>query len=111
MQIQNCTPHEIILVAADGTPLLSLTPSGVLPRVSTTPTVVGSLAVEGHSIPLRRTVLGEVEGLPAQQADVTLVVSRMLAQAAPERTDLVFPDDTVRDDKGRIVGCRALARA
>lgn len=39
-----------------------------------------------------------------------LIVSRLVAEACPERDDLVVPDDTVRDDAGRIIGCRALAR-
>lgn len=38
------------------------------------------------------------------------VVSRQVAEAAPERDDLYVVDDTVQDDQGRIIGDRGLAR-
>jgi hypothetical protein len=53
---------------------------------------------------------GQVEGLPDLQAGITLVVSRVLAMACPDRDDLVFPFGEVRDAEGRIVAVRALAR-
>ena len=52
---------------------------------------------------------GEVVGLPPASEGVLLVVSRVTASAV-RRADLVFPLDEVRDDEGRVVGCRALGR-
>lgn len=34
----------------------------------------------------------------------------LVAEALPERGDLLFPVDLVRDDGGQIIGCRALGQ-
>lgn len=65
----------------------------------------------GHAfVPVRRVILGEVTGLPAPRASTLFFVSRPVAEARPDRSDLVIPFDLVRDDTGRIIGCRELAR-
>lgn len=55
-----------------------------------------------------------LEDLPDPAPDVYYVVSLVVAQAAAacHRTtaDLLTPGEQVRDDKGRIVGCKSLAR-
>ena len=51
----------------------------------------------------------EVAHLPAPQPGVGYFVSRFLAARVP-RNDLYFPADEVRDENGRIIGCRALGR-
>lgn len=35
------------------------------------------------------------------------IVSMLVKQANPDRTDLLTPNESVRDDKGRIIGCRS----
>ena len=55
-------------------------------------------------------MFGAVEGLPDPEEGVVWIVSRVVAEAAKERDDLLVTDDAVRDDQGRIIGCRALAR-
>jgi hypothetical protein len=52
---------------------------------------------------------GTVVGMPPRREGVVLVVSRVTALAV-DRPDVVFPLDEVRDEAGRIVGCRALGR-
>jgi hypothetical protein len=52
---------------------------------------------------------GHATGLPAPDGGWFLV-SRALALALPERTDLLVPYREVRDGSGTVVGCRALAR-
>ncbi|WFG44186.1 hypothetical protein [Pseudonocardia alni] len=52
----------------------------------------------------------KVDGLPAATTSVLLIVSREVARACPDRTDLVFPDLLERDDAGAVVGCAALGR-
>jgi hypothetical protein len=32
----------------------------------------------------------------------------LVAEAVPDRDDLVFPDDIVRDATGAVIGCHAL---
>lgn len=48
-------------------------------------------------------------GLPEPEAWTLYVVSQLVVTHIPERTDLAFPFDLVRDDEGTITGFRALA--
>ena len=107
----NLTPHTINLVAEDGTQLLSLESQGVA-RVASTTEVVGYLQVSGVAVPQTHTTFGEVEGLPAPTPGVGYVVSNMiisaLAQQGIRRDDLFTPGLQVRDEQGRVIGCRSL---
>lgn len=63
------------------------------------------------SIKVNSTSFGEVEGLPEPQEGTIFIVSALVAQALRGvRDDLVIPDDTVRDEQGRIIGCKSFAR-
>ena len=107
----NLTPHTINLVAEDGTQLLSLESQGVA-RVASTTGVVGYLQVGGVAVPQTHTTFGEVEGLPDPTSGVGYVVSNMiisaLAQQGIRRNDLFTPGLQVRDEQGRVIGCRSL---
>lgn len=107
----NLTPHTINLVAEDGTQLLSLESQGIA-RVASTTEVVGYLQVGGVAVPQTHTTFGEVEGLPDPTSGVGYVVSNMiisaLAQQGIRRTDLFTPGLQVRDEQGRVIGCRSL---
>ena len=46
--------------------------------------------------------------LPEQQDGTFYIVSALVARVA-QREDFIIVDDTVRDDKGRIVGCQSFA--
>ena len=110
-QLVNLTPHTINLVAEDGTQLLSLESQGVA-RVASTTEIVGYLQVGGVAVPHTHTTFGEVEGLPDQAPGVGYIVSNMiipaLAQQGIHRDDLFTPGMQVRDDQGRVIGCRSL---
>lgn len=107
----NLTPHTINLVAEDGTQLLSLESQGIA-RVASSTEVVGFLQVGGVAVPQTHTTFGEVEGLPEQAPGVGYVVSNMiisaLAQQGVRRDDLFTPGLQVRDEQGRVIGCRSL---
>ena len=62
-----------------------------------------------NGIPVNLSVFGEISGLPAPVEGTVYVVSRIVAEACKNRDDLLIVDDTVRDEDGRIIGCRALA--
>ena len=49
--------------------------------------------------------------LPDPVPGTVHIVARVVAAQAPERDDLVWPDDLIRGDRGRVVGCRALGAA
>lgn len=114
MKLVNLTPHTINVVGEDGTPILAIEPSGDVARVSSRTETVGVVTVQvGDNtlvIPLTTTVFGDVQDLPDPQDGVAFVVSSLVAQRVPDRTDVFIPSDSVRDSSGRIVGCRSLGR-
>lgn len=114
MKLVNLTPHVINIVASDGTPILAVEPSGDVARVGSRTETVGFLTIwDGDGavlVPLTTTVFDDVQGLPDPQDDVAFVVSSLVAQRVPDRTDVFIPSDSVRDDAGRIIGCRSLGR-
>jgi hypothetical protein len=107
MNIVNLTPHSINFVGEDGTPILTIEPSGILARVQATIVATGDTVC---GIPITKTRFGEVEGLPEPEDGTTFVVSRMVAEALPGRSDLLIPNESVRDEGGNIIGCRSLTR-
>lgn len=110
MKTINCTPHAIVLIVGDRT--FEIPPSGIVPRCKTARNVVDEVEVEGIAVPITETVMGELEGMPEAEEGTLYIVSMLAATAARRlgRTDVVVPDDAVRDKDGKIVGCRALAR-
>lgn len=61
-------------------------------------------------LPIATKRYGDVTGLPAPRAYTLYIVSTLVQQACPERSDLVSPDGVIRDDAGRITGCGGLYR-
>jgi hypothetical protein len=114
MKLVNLTPHTINVVASDGTTILAIEPSGDVARVSSHTETTGFVTVwDGDGavlIPVTATVFGDVQGLPDPQSDVAFVVSSLVAQRVPDRDDVFIPSDSVRDNAGRIIGCRSLGR-
>lgn len=110
MKIVNLTPHAVNIVAADGTPLITIDPSGTVARLDTNVDIIGTVDVGNVSIPVQTTKFGPVSGLPNPKDGTVYVVSSLVAQRVPDRNDVYVPTDTVRDANGRIVGCRALGR-
>lgn len=112
MPIINLTPHAVVLSLTEGGEV-RIPPSGQVARVAMAREHQFDVALDGRHIPVFRTVLDptKVEGLPSPERDDTAyIVSRVVAEACRDiRSDLFVPDDTVRDDAGRIIGCRALA--
>lgn len=81
-------------------------PSGKIARVSVRTETVGNI----DGIPVTRSVFGEVEGLPAPENGTIYVVSSLVAGRVAAREDVFIPNESVRDEKGRIVGCKSLGR-
>ena len=104
----NCTPHDINIMDGDNNIILTISSSKTLIRVSQTTTDAGSIIANGVEIPITDNTFGDVVGLPPQQDDTILIVSAMVANAS-NRTDLALVNQAVRDEKGRIIGCRSLS--
>jgi len=83
-------------------------PSEGVARAATSSESAGRVLVNGHSVPVTRTVFGEVQDLPEPNKDVMLVVSKITADAALAggriTDDLLIVGDAVRDPGGAILG-------
>lgn len=110
-QLVNLTPHTITLVDQNNQVILTVESSAVA-RVSAQTTTVGTYSVNGIEIPRTHTVYGEVEGLPAPTPGTVYIVSGMIVSALASqgirRDDVVVPGLQVRDEQGRVIGCRSL---
>ena len=102
----NLTPHPINIFTPGGEEI-EIDPAAPAPRVSTEEAVMWRTS---KGVPIKRIDYGEIDGLPAPQPGVALVVSQLCCQADPYRRDLFFPADLKRDEKGRITGCAALGQ-
>ena len=103
-RIINLTPHEISFVGENGEITLVIEPSGSVARVSVTTETIG----ECCGIPVTKTAYGIVEGLPEPQDDTVYLVSSLVATRVPDRGDVFIPNESVRDETGKIIGCRSL---
>ena len=99
----NLTPHDITVV--DGETRVTLPKSGQVARVAVSQVEVG----RAEGIALYQTRKGEVQGIPAQEEGTIYVVSLLVREALPARTDLASPGELIRDADGKPIGCRGLA--
>ena len=105
IDLVNLTPHKVVLFTPEGNQV-EIPPEGTTPRVRMEVREAGEVL----GIPVVETYAAGVEGLPEPRPGVLYIVSRAVAQAAPDRDDLTVPDDLVRDEEGRVIGARRLAR-
>lgn len=117
MKIINLTPHAINIF--DGDKMVNkVEPSGLIARVKENKKQFDIIEIESLKIPLNEKEFGDISvekdgksfPFPKKEEGVIYIVSALVAQALPDRDDIFIPDDVVRDDSGRIIGCRALAR-
>lgn len=124
LNIINCTPHEVVIYETsdccmrdgflylrdDGEefpqPFLTLPAANEPARVTFVQKVDGM--VDG--ILIYRWFPEEVVNLPEPKTDMFYIVSKMVAQACPEREDFVLPGTVVRDADDHVVGCIDFSR-
>lgn len=109
-KIRNLTPHPINLITPHGEVTIQPDPELTPPRVSTTSNAATPINLDGVEIPVSIVGTGSLTGLPDECDGVAYVVSRMVAEAAPHRRDLLIPDGLVRDQQGRVIGCQGFAQ-
>lgn len=63
-----------------------------------------------EGILIYRWFTDEIVNLPEPKPDTYYIVSKMVAQAWPEREDLIFPGTVVRNESGDVVGCVDFSR-
>lgn len=100
----NLTPHAVVVMPESGDPI-TIPTSGTVARITETAHVGDGFTV---------VTLGEIFGLPEPAAGTVFVASMPLLMAlaakGDHRSDVVYPYGQIRDEAGRIVGCRCLAR-
>ncbi len=105
----NLTLHEVVVYDGDR-PLARWAPAGVFARIEERTESEGHLDTDQGTVPTILLDYGSsVLDLPDPQEGRAYIVSRVLA-ATVRRPDVYFPAGEVRDDAGRIIGCRALGR-
>lgn len=115
MQFKNLTPHALNIykevVGKDGKPTgetvlaQTLSPSGTVARCEEKSVYCWSHTTTG--IDMYRISYGDV-ALPDYEDGVFLVVSFMVRQALPERSDLCSPGRLLRNSEGQPIGCVGL---
>lgn len=112
MKIMNLTPHTLTFISGENNmERYIVEPSGIVARVAAHTENIGSITTDnGFVIPLTTTVFGQVEGLPAPETGTVYVVSSLVAGRVPARKDVYIPNESIRDDKGRIIGCLSLGK-
>lgn len=103
-KIVNLTPHDVTFVVGDDHIIVPA--SGMVARLTTETVTIGVI----NGIPVTTTKFGDVTGLPDATPGVVYIVSSLVAGRCPDRDDIFIPNDSIRDDAGRIVGCRSLGR-
>jgi hypothetical protein len=108
---RNLTPHSVTLVQGDTRTTYPV--DGPAPRVTTIEEADAPIHDDVNSIDIDvivSTLSDKITDLPDPQHGVVLIVSRMTAEAAPTRTDLVYPEGIVRSPDGVPIGCRKFGR-
>lgn len=107
--VVNLTPHTITVMNDEGN-IIKEFPSEGLARLSVKTVRGKSIVIDGVEIPTSYSEFGEVEGLPKPTYGVYYIVSSLIAGRYPLRADLLIPNESIRDEKGRIIGCKSLGR-
>lgn len=124
LNVINCTPHEVVIYGAsdcymrDGFLYLRDDEEEFLQPFLTFPaakeparaTFAQKLAGMADGILVYRWAPYGITGLPEAKPDTKYIVSKILAQACPEREDLIFPGTVVRNESGDVVGCIDFSR-
>lgn len=109
-ELVNMTPHPITIFDMYGVAPIVTVPSSGMVRVAET---VRTISDGDGQVPLVEIVRDpdKIENLPAWAVGRYVIVSDLAYQAAKDlgRDDLLRPGPAVRDETGRIIGCKGLA--
>lgn len=105
----NCTQHDVVIHKEDGT-VVVLEPSGLVPRVNSETTEIGSV----NGIPIVQSKLTDVDDIPDPKPNTIYIVSSFVSASLPNRNDVLSPDTSpqsvIRDESGRIIGVKRLQK-
>ena len=106
----NLTPHDVVIFDQNNEQVAVIPATGDEARVDVSTVPVGTVSLNDEIVSIVKSSFGEVVGLPERQDGTFYIVSRMVISACPDREDLIVPDDLVRDEGGRVIGCRRFSR-
>lgn len=108
----NLTPHSINVLDAENNVILTIPSDGVA-RCTKSSVTLYPIPVEGIDsyVNVNAVKFGDTTGLPDPQINVAYIVSVIVAQANPNRHDLLVVDEVVRSaDGSTVLGCRAFSK-
>lgn len=105
--IVNLTPHDITVISQGKSIVFPKFP--VSARVSSKTEILTHFDTSEMRVPLTQVVFGELEGLPEPIEGIFFIVSRIVREAAKDRTDLLVPQGLIRDENGQPIGCESLS--
>lgn len=117
-QIHNMTPHDITIIV-DGISVVFHS-EGII-RASQKDVKVDEIVTDldlgnssaGFTIPVFSSSFGAPEGVPAVLDGIYIVSSlafQSLKAAGYDMSHFVVPSGTIRDESGKIIGCKGFAR-
>tara|TARA_R100000234_G_scaffold39403_1_gene23521 strand:- start:6052 stop:6462 length:411 start_codon:yes stop_codon:yes gene_type:complete len=123
----NMTPHEINMVDDNGEVLLSIQPSGNTIRLSEEWGPLGEFHFDIYYEPVSSCTAVDDEfvipiksvqmkipddgmELPPIRDNVWYIVSRAVCETFTNRTDFLMVGQTVRNDKGQIIGAKCFSQ-
>lgn len=108
MKLINLTPHVINIHAGDKT--IVVNPSGVIARLMVERISLPSVEVDGITIPIASTILGDLVDMPPPTEGVWYIASALVAQKCTQlnREDTFYPGELIRNDNGFVIGCNGL---
>jgi len=102
VSIINMTPHEINLFIEVGE--INLPSSGTI-RLEEKINIIGNIG----GVPIIEKKFFAAKKLPPEIDGVYYIVSLIVAQTYPQRKDFLVIGETIRDENGRIAGCKSFA--
>jgi len=109
MKFVNLCGHEIVVITKAGRTVVIAKGTGTPCRVATSRVPMPSIGLDdGDEIETSSPNFGDVTGLPDREADVTYLVSGVVAARVQNRPDVYSPGELLRDDKGQPTGCKGL---
>lgn len=99
--------HDINVIMSDGSVRTYVRQSKdfPMPRCTQSQEVVDEI----DGVEITRQKFGEVYDLPPYEEGVFWIVSRLVAEAAKGRKDLLVPGPQIKGEDGVVVGCKGLS--
>ena len=111
-RLKNCTRNDVYIKTAEGCDLLKLAPCGVVAYVEEDSHVFMEITAEGDGgnmewVDIQHTDFGITHNLPAEEENTFIIVSKMVAEANPNRRDLLYCARPYKTEDG-LRACEAL---